>query len=558
MRERIDGASFAQAIVHAAASINLQKQQINELNVFPVPDGDTGTNMGLTISTAAAELKKKQPRTVGEAAATNASALLRGARGNSGVILSLLFRGFSKAVKDKETIDGRDLAIALDFGVAAAYKAVMKPAEGTILTVSRLAAARAADAARKTPNDPEAVLEAAIAEGQVALEHTIEMNPVLKKAGVVDAGGKGFLVILQGMLDSLRGLPLPEGGEASKTEAKTDYAAIAAEEITFTFDTVFIVRKTTDKELTSFEAYLNSIGDSLVIGEDDDCFKVHVHTDIPGAALTEAQKYGTLELAKIENMRTQAEDLAAGRHIQSTDDLDEDDHDHHEGGRKVAPPEKKYGVVAVAAGDGLAAVFKDLGADGVISGGQTMNPSTDDIMKVIDATPAEIVFVLPNNGNIIMAAQQCIPLAEGKQVVVLPTKTVPQGISALMVMDLEASQEDNVAAMTEAIGNVHTSEITYAARDSDFDGFAIKQGDYLALTEHQLFGTDQNLDTLLRRLAEADAQQSAEFINIFYGVDVSEEDAQKALELFTECCPNAEITLLSGGQPVYYYMISAE
>ena len=558
MRERIDGASFAQAIVHAAASINLQKQQINELNVFPVPDGDTGTNMGLTISTAAAELKKKQPRTVGEAAATNASALLRGARGNSGVILSLLFRGFSKAVKDKETIDGRDLAIALDFGVAAAYKAVMKPAEGTILTVSRLAAARAADAARKTPDDPEAVLEAAIAEGQVALEHTTEMNPVLKKAGVVDAGGKGFLVILQGMLDSLRGLPLPEGGEESKTETKTDYAAIAAEEITFTFDTVFIVRKTTNKELTSFEAYLNSIGDSLVIGEDDDCFKVHVHTDIPGAALTEAQKYGTLELAKIENMRTQAEDLAAGRHIQSTDDLEEDDHDHHEGGRKIAAPEKKYGVVAVAAGDGLAAVSKDQGADGAISGGQTMNPSTDDIMKVIDATPAEIVFVLPNNGNIIMAAQQCIPLAEGKQVVVLPTKTVPQGISALMVMDLDASQEDNVAAMTEAIGNVHTSEITYAARDSDFDGFAIKQGDYLALTEHQLFGTDQNLDTLLRRLAEADAQQSAEFINIFYGEDVSEDDAQKALALFTECCPNAEITLLSGGQPVYYYMISAE
>ena len=555
MRERIDGASFAQAIIHAAASINLQKQHINELNVFPVPDGDTGTNMGLTISTAAAELKKKQSRTVGEAAGTTASALLRGARGNSGVILSLLFRGFSKAVKDKETIDGRDLAIALDFGVAAAYKAVMKPAEGTILTVSRLAAARAADAARKTPDDPEAVLEAAIAEGQVALEHTTEMNPVLKKAGVVDAGGKGFLVILQGMLDSLRGLPLPEGAEESKTETRTDYAAIAAEEITFTFDTVFIVRKTGNKELTSFEAYLNSIGDSLVIGEDDDCFKVHVHTDIPGAALTEAQKYGTLELAKIENMRTQAEDLAAGRHIQSTDDLEDD---HQEEGRKIAAPEKKYGVVAVAAGDGLAAVFKDLGADGVISGGQTMNPSTDDIMKEIDATPAEIVFVLPNNKNIIMAAEQCIPLAEGKQVVVLPTKSVPQGISALMVMDPEASQEDNVAAMTDAIGNVTTSEITYAARDSDFDGFAIKRGDYLALTEHQLFGTDRKLEKLLRRLAEADAQQSAEFINIFYGEDVSEKDAQKALKLFTECCPNAEITLLSGGQPVYYYMISAE
>ena len=563
MRESIDGASFAQAMIHAAASLNLQKQQINELNVFPVPDGDTGTNMSLTLGTAAAELRKRQPHTVGEAAATNASALLRGARGNSGVILSLLFRGFAKAVKDKDSIDGRDLAIALDFGVAAAYKAVMKPAEGTILTVSRLTAARAADAARQTPNDPEAVLEAAIAEGQLALEHTTEMNPVLKKAGVVDAGGKGFLVILQGMLDSLRGVPMPEGdgkGEA-KVESKTDYAAIAAEEITFTFDTVFIVRKTSPhKGLEAFEAYLNSIGDSLVIGEDDDCFKVHVHTDIPGAALTEAQKYGTLELAKIENMRTQAEDLAAGRYIQSTDDLDavEAELEGNHGARKIAPPEKKYGVVAVAAGDGLAAVFRDLGADGVISGGQTMNPSTDDILREIDATPAEVVFVLPNNKNIIMAAEQCVRLVEGKQVVVLPTKTIPQGISALMVMDPEAEVEDNRAAMAEAIGWVHTSEITYAARDSDFDGFAIKRGDYLALTEHQLFGTDRKLEKLLRRLAEAEAQQSAEFINIFYGQDVSEKEAQKALKLFTECCPNAEITLLSGGQPVYYYMISAE
>ena len=557
MRECIDGASFAQAIIHAAASINLQKQQINELNVFPVPDGDTGTNMSLTISTAAAELRKKHPKTVSDAAAANASALLRGARGNSGVILSLLFRGFAKAVKDKDVIDGRELAIALDFGVAAAYKAVMKPAEGTILTVSRLAAARAADAARATPNDPEAVLEAAIAEGQLALENTINQNPVLKKAGVVDAGGKGFLVILQGMLDSMRGLPLPEeSGDHAKPEQKTDYAAIAAEEITFTFDTVFIVRKTTRKSLEAFQAYLNSIGDSLVIGGDDDAFKVHVHTDIPGAALTEAQKYGTLELAKIENMRTQAEDLAAGRHIQSTDDLEEADHSH--AGRNVAPPEKRYGVVAVAAGAGLAEVFRDLGADGVISGGQTMNPSTEDIMREIDRTPAEIVYVLPNNKNIIMAAEQCIPLAEGKRVVVLPTKTVPQGISALMVMDPEGSEEDNTAAMTEALGRVHTSEITYAARDSDFDGFAIQRGDYLALTEHQLFGTDRKLDKLLRRLAEAEPQQNAEFINIFYGEDVSEKDAQKALKLFTDACPNAEITLLSGGQPVYYYMISAE
>ena len=560
MNEQITGALFKQMVLHGAAAITAQKQAINDLNVFPVPDGDTGTNMSMTIATAVAELHKITPATLDQAASVTASALLRGARGNSGVILSLLFRGLSKALKGQETADAAAFAAAMQEGVSAAYKAVMKPAEGTVLTVSRLAAKRAVDVAAEGVTDLEAVLEEAIREGYDALAQTTDMNPVLKKAGVVDAGGKGYLLILEGMLAEMRGEPMPELEEAAQTQEKADFATLSEEDITFTFDTVFIVRKTQpDVNLEPFQEYLNSIGDSLVIGEDDDAFKVHVHTDIPGSALNEAQKYGTLELAKIENMRTQAEDLAAGRHIQSTDDLEEDDHDHQEeGGRKIAAPEKKYGVVAVAAGDGLAAVFKDLGADGVISGGQTMNPSTDDIMKEIDATPAEIVFVLPNNGNIIMAAQQCVPLAEGKKVVVLPTKTVPQGISALMMMDPEADEEANVAAMTEAIGNVHTSEITYAARDSDFDGFAIKRGDYLALTEHQLFGTDRKLEKLLRRLAEDENQQNAEFINIFYGEDVSEKDAQKALELFTECCPNAEITLLSGGQPVYYYMISAE
>ena len=565
MRESIDGASFAQAVIHAAASLNLRKQEINELNVFPVPDGDTGTNMSLTIGTAATELRKKQPRTVGEAASTTASALLRGARGNSGVILSLLFRGLSKAVKDRDTIDGRDLAIALDFGVAAAYKAVMKPAEGTILTVSRLAAAKAADAARQTPNDPEAVLAAAIAEGQLALEHTTEMNPVLKKAGVVDAGGKGFLVILQGMLDSLRGEPMPEeeGGSGAASEQKTDYAAIAAEEITFTFDTVFIVRKTDPhKGLEAFEAYLNSIGDSLVIGEDDDCFKVHVHTDIPGAALTEAQKYGTLELAKIENMRTQAEDLAAGRHIQSTDDLDaveaELEGEPAPGGRKIAAPEKKYGVVAVAAGDGLAAVFKDLGADGVISGGQTMNPSTEDILKQIRKTPAEIVYVLPNNKNIIMAAQQCVDLVEDKKVIVLQAKTVPQGISAMIAMDPDGEEADNTAAMEAAMAGVTTMEVTYAARDSEFDGTAIHAGDYLLLVDNQLFGTEKNLDAALDRLAQESAQRGGEFISIFYGEGVQAGEAEGAQAKFEAACPEAEITTLEGGQPVYHYLISVE
>ena len=562
MTQTIDAAAFQQMVIHAAAAISAQKQHINDLNVFPVPDGDTGTNMSLTISAAAAELKKKQCATVGEVAQTAASALLRGARGNSGVILSLLFRGIAKSLKDRETIDGRDLAIALDFGVAAAYKAVMKPAEGTILTVSRLAAAQAAAAAREE-NAAESVLEAAIREGQEALADTINQNPVLKKAGVVDAGGKGFLVILQGMLDSLRGEPMPQVEEESAPADKADFVAMAAEDITFAFDTVFIVRKHTEEvDLEPFRTYLNSIGDSLVIGEDDTAFKVHVHTNTPGAALTESQKYGTLELAKIENMRTQADDLAAGKHVQSTDDLEAVEAELEAGADGGAPvkaaPEKKYGFVAVCAGQGLEAVFRDLGVDGVISGGQTMNPSTEDILREVDKTPAEIVYVLPNNKNIIMAAEQCVRLCEDKRVVVLPSKTVPQGISAMLAVDLDAQEEDDTQAMTEALQNVHTAEVTYAARDSDFGGFTIKQGDYLALEEHQLFGTDQDLDTLLTRLAQAPEHQDAGFITIFYGEDVTEEQAQKAADIFTEACPSAEINLLPGGQPVYYYMISAE
>ena len=561
MVQIIDAAAFQRMVIHAHAAINAQKQLINDLNVFPVPDGDTGTNMTLSIGAASKEMKKNQYQTVGQAAQGTASALLRGARGNSGVILSLLFRGFAKAMKEKETMDGRDLAIALDFGVAAAYKAVMKPAEGTILTVSRLAAARAAGRAREE-DSVEAVLEAAIEEGTEALENTINQNPVLKKAGVVDAGGKGFIVILQGMLDELRGVPIPEGGEDAAPAEKADFVAMAAEEITFAFDTVFIVRKQKENvNLDPFRKYLNSIGDSLVIGEDDEAFKVHVHTNIPGAALTEAQKYGTLELAKIENMRTQADDLAAGKHVQSTDDLEAVEAELEAGCDSTpekAAPEKKYGYVAVCAGAGLEAVFRDLGVDGLVGGGQTMNPSTEDILKEIDRTPAEIVYVLPNNKNIIMAAEQCIRLCEDKKVVVLPTKTVPQGISAMLAVDPDASEEENTQAMLEGFAHVHTSEVTYAARDSDFDGFAIKQGDYLALEEHQLFGTDQDLNTILDRLAHSDNHQGAEFISIFYGEDVTEEQAQEAEKIFAAACPNAEVTLLPGGQPVYYYMISAE
>ena len=558
MSKEITGALFKQMILHGAAAITAQKQAINDLTVFPVPDGDTGTNMSMTIATAAEALRKAAPASVGQASSVTASALLRGARGNSGVILSLLFRGLSKALKGMETADAAAFAAAMQEGVAAAYKAVMKPAEGTVLTVSRLAAKRAVDTAAEGA-DVETTLAAAIEEGYDALAQTTDMNPVLKKAGVVDAGGKGYLLILEGMLAELRGEPIPENVEEPEThKEKADFNAMAQEEITFTFDTVYVVRKAReDIDLMPLRAYLSSIGDSLVIGEDDETFKVHVHTDIPGAALTESQKYGTLELAKIENMRSQADALAAGQTAQSTDDLDaiEEELENGESGHKVAAPEKAVGFLAICAGDGLAAVFRDLGCDAVVSGGQTMNPSTESILAGIDQVPAETVFVLPNNGNIIMAAQQCQGLTE-KNVVVIPSKTVPQGITAMMNVDPEAEVASITEAMTEALSTVTTSQITYAARDSDFDGFEIHQGDYLALKEGKLFGTDTQLDALLEKLAEEGKDSS--FISLYYGEDVTEDAAQAAGARFQAVCPDAEISVLSGGQPVYYYIISFE
>ena len=557
MTDRISGSAFKQMIAFGAACVAQQKQAINDLNVFPVPDGDTGTNMSLTIQTAVNELKKSEPATVGEAAKITAGALLRGARGNSGVILSLLFRGISKSAKGLVEMDGPALAAAMGEGVATAYGAVMKPAEGTVLTVSRLAAARAAQAAQENPS-AEYVLEQAIAAGQETLAQTIDMNPVLKKAGVVDAGGKGYLIILDGMLRALRGEELPQVEEDEKAQDKADFGALSLEDITFTYDTVFIVRKKEGVSIEPFRAYLDGIGDSLVIGEDDEAFKVHVHTDIPGQALTEAAKYGTLELAKIENMRTQAEELAAGKQAQSTDDLDavEEELGAMEGG--VAAPEKRYGFLAVCAGDGLAATFRDLGVDRIVSGGQTMNPSTQAILQEVNRTPSQVVFVLPNNKNIIMAAQQCVGLTE-KEVIVVPTNTVPQGISAMMAVDPEeADPQVILAAMTEAAENVVTAQVTYAARNSDFDGFAISAGDYLALTDGKLFGTDQKLETLLDQLAALAADKGAEFITVFYGDGVTQEDAQRAEQRFADACPEAEVSLLPGGQPVYYYIISIE
>ena len=555
MTDRISGGAFKQMVAFGAACIAQQKQTINDLNVFPVPDGDTGTNMCLTIQTAVNELRKCQPATVDEAAKVTASGLLRGARGNSGVILSLLFRGMSKVLKGTAEADGAQLAAAMQEGVATAYGAVMKPAEGTVLTVSRLAAQRALEAAGEQ-NSAEYVLDEAIKTGYATLAETIEMNPVLKKAGVVDAGGKGYLIILEGMLRALRGEEIPEVEE--QVEEKANFAAIGDEDITFAFDTVFIVRKTTDRPLDGLRGYLSSIGDSLVIGEDDESFKVHVHTDTPGDALNEAQKYGTLELAKIENMRTQAADLAAGRKAQSTDDLDAIEEELENGVCSVAAPEKRYGFLAVCAGDGLAAVFRDLGVDRIVSGGQTMNPSTEAILREIDQTPSEVVFVLPNNKNIVMAAQQCVGLSE-KEVIVVPTATVPQGISAMMSVDPEETDAQNVLrAMTDAASNVTTAQITYAARNSDFDGFAINEGDYLALCDGKLLGTDRSLDVLLERLAHLAADKSAEFITVYAGEGVSDEDAARAAALFEAVCPDAEVSALSGGQPVYYYIVAIE
>ena len=557
MIDKINGAAFKEMVLFGAACIAGQKQAINDLNVFPVPDGDTGTNMYLTIQTACAELKKAEPATIDDAAKVTARGLLRGARGNSGVILSLLFRGISKSLKGLTEADGAALAAAMQEGVATAYGAVMKPAEGTVLTVSRLAAQRAAEAAQEN-NSVEFVLEEAIRAGEVTLAETVEMNPVLKKAGVVDAGGKGYLIILDGMLRCLRGEPIPEVADEPEVKEKADFAALE-DEITFTFDTVFIVRKTMgEKSLEPLRAYLDSIGDSLVIGEDDECFKVHVHTDIPGHALTEAQKYGTLELAKIENMRTQRDDLAAGRQAHSTDDLDAVEEELEAQENAVAPAEKRYGFVAVCAGDGLADTFRALGVDTIVSGGQTMNPSTEAILKEVNRTPSEVVFILPNNKNIIMAAQQCEGLTE-KQIIVIPTATVPQGITAMMSFDPDENDPQTIAqAMVAAAQTVSTAQITYAARNSDFDGFAINEGDYLALLDGKLFGTSRSMDELLEKLSQHAAQAGAEYINIYTGDGVSEDDGAKTEALFAQSCPDAEVAAIPGGQSVYFYIISIE
>jgi hypothetical protein len=548
MIQTIDGALMKQMLINGAASVELHKQQINELNVFPVPDGDTGTNMSMTLSAAANELRKSEGGALSDVVQAAASAMLRGARGNSGVITSLLFRGIAKYMKGKDTVDCAGLAGALTEGVEAAYKAVMKPAEGTILTVSRVTAEQAST--ENAPKDDlDAMLQFMIEQAKIALAETVNQNPVLKKAGVVDAGGIGFVYLLEGMLSALRGEMIELGEEAvTETKGQADFTEFATEDIVFAYCTEFIVSRENDKSPELLRSFLTGIGDSLVLVDDDEIIKVHVHTNNPGKVIEEAITYGGLVTVKIENMKLQhtekvmsAAEVAEAAPSQPA----------------IAPAEKEIGVVSVCVGEGLEALFHDLGVDGLIQGGQTMNPSTDDILRQINQTPANTVLVLPNNSNIIMAAQQAGPLTE-KNVVVIPTKSVPEGVAAMLSFDPESDVAALIETMTAAAQNVETLQITYAARDSDFDGAQIREGDYIAFSGKKLLGDETDEAALLAKVAAYAGAQGKEFVTIYYGEGVEESRAEAALSAFSSACPDCEVTLVNGGQPVYYYLISLE
>jgi len=561
----ITGKILRDAILSGANNIANQRVRVDELNVFPVPDGDTGTNMSMTIGAARAELEAMPDTcTVGEASKAAASAMLRGARGNSGVITSLLFRGFSKALSGKTTAESADLAKALQMGVEAAYKAVMKPTEGTILTVARLAAEKAAAC---TEMDVPALWEQTLAAGQAALEDTPNQLPVLKKAGVVDAGGQGIMLVFEGMKQVFDGGEIVASAEvAAKAKVSSDAAGrgvftddlMKVEDIKNGYCTQFLLHKDEGASVTRLRAFLESNGDSVVVIEDDDVANCHVHTSDPGMMLSEAIKYGYLTNFKIENMHEQF--LARqkqGKGLEKQAEAEENAVGE-EFTYAAVDPEREFGFVAVAAGEGLKTVFGDLGVDAVVSGGQTMNPSTEDILAAIQSVPAKTVLVLPNNKNIIMASEQAQKLADRK-VIVLPTRTVPQGMTAMLNFDPESSAEDNAVNMMAAADNVSTGLITYAARDSEFDGKPIKKGEIMALENGKIVSTGTDITKMTYRLARSMKKKDTSFITVISGCDVSAEDAEKTTALVqAKCGRDVEVSHIVGGQPVYYYMISVE
>lgn len=555
-----NGDTLRDAIISAANNLTNNRKQIDDLNVFPVPDGDTGTNMSMTLANSVRELEKLSGATAGKVASVNASALLRGARGNSGVITSLLFRGFAKGIGESEFATAENITAAFELGVKAAYKAVMKPTEGTILTVSRVSS-EYARAALEDGKDELGVFEAAIEGAKKALSETPELLPALKKAGVVDAGGKGFVTILEGMLSVFKDGVMVQSAaveESSTEEPSSRNAAGEYEtEITFTYCTEFIVNRNReiDKQPAELRAYLETIGDCVVVVDDDEIIKVHVHTDHPGNAIENALTFGQLVHLKIENMRDQHE--RAKHDAENAQKKPAKSADLTETFTPVTST-KPVGFVSVCAGDGVAELFRDLGVDTVVSGGQTMNPSTDDILKAVETTPAETVFVLPNNKNIIMAAEQCIPISTRK-VIVIHTRTIPQGISAMLAYDPDTEDEANAIEMQKATEKIATGQVTFAARDSDFDGHSIKKGEILAMLGGKISFVENDVDKSVLKLLKQMIKRDSQFVTVIYGEDVSEEQAALLEEQIRQKYgAKTEITVINGGQPIYYYIISVE
>ncbi len=550
----LTGTMLKQAIISGANNICSQKERINDLNIFPVPDGDTGTNMSMTISEAVKAVSACDSDNAGEIAKVVASAMLRGARGNSGVILSLLFRGFSKGLEGKAEASGKDLVKALGIGVDAAYKAVMKPTEGTILTVAREAFEEGAKFVKKS-NDPAEVWSVVCEAAEESLQRTPELLPVLKKAGVVDAGGKGLLVIFEGMLSYIKDGVMVEYDVATAAPVSTDddtFRSAAAEfdeVINFTYCTEFIVGR--DASVTTsplkLRAYLETIGDCVVVVDDEEIIKVHVHTEDPGKALQRGLQYGQLLTVKVENMRQQHEQAKAENANRKTKKLE------------VVAPEEEVGFVAVASGDGLSSLFTELGCTHVVSGGQSMNPSTDDIYEAVMATPAKTVFVLPNNKNIIMAAEQTAKIVEDREVIIIPTKTIPQGITAMLAFDPDSDAIINKGTMQDALENVSTGQVTFAARDSEFGMKKIKEGDIIGLDNGKLTVAEKSPKKALLKLAKSMIDKDAEFITLIYGQGISEQDAQEVCdELILKYGNNVDINMINGGQPIYYYILGIE